>query len=992
MGRLLFVVVFAISILGVTFASQTPSAPESIIGFTEDQVKELFGAPSTREKSADGTEMLYYDHTSVGTVTFYVKSGKVVRTTPERLPPEFSRKAGKELSGQNLISRDIWVDVDRRVIGMSYSQVQRLLGEPRAVENPPTGVVVWRYQAPGDRELVLHLKLGEVTSAGFQAPQTPSRVSTPSRQASPPTPKALRLQAQYYVQRADHVKAIELLDQCLALKPNDKDCARRRAEVSSAYASALYQKYRELPTTRLMGRFELLTRLLGVSPESAARAELTAVTAQLEEARTKSQEFIAGLHRSASADQVAEMVVQQFPAELAVFDDVPEVAVAKREARLHEELATAQAAAKRGEYRQAFSTLAALPSDAEVSTVHERLVALATAQFDSQFQRAAASRSFDELEAALGRLIALDGAFSAADLQQRRSAVLLAAADILKQQASTAGRPADVVMLRVLREFNVKQAPRILNSSDFPWDQAATSNRSFDVAIKRSNQDAGCAQLDTAQLRNQATKALPFPFFVVSDASTGAVLEFADLECEEDNRIGQEEALNSTYIASYQQITNPVYVQLQTELAVAQQKLAEVKAENLINPPSNIFAGVAAGLAEGSAQNTVNRLVARLRETPPFLSEPVRLPYTAQRFTVLSSARVRFNLTIADPTNGFRDSIHVSGTGKVSASGVRGAMPNDSSGLINKEPAPADETALIRQAVTQLDSEHQTAVRTLVERLLLERAKRLQPTKTNVVPALGYLLLAKDVAAAPTDSSQSPYDGFVEKALGGTIADLSKLDLDRKLFGVSPTAAPANVSAGKSEVAAARSRTSMIQRALDAVVTVKVGQSTGSGFFVSEDGLVLTNAHVVENTSTTAATITVITRKGERFLGKIVKLAASADLALLRVSGRFDTVLPLAGLESVEVGADVVAVGSPLGLQGTVTRGIVSAVRTVAGLKLLQTDTPINPGNSGGPLLTEDGRVVGINTSKLTERGIESIGFAVASDEARAAFSGLLNP
>ena len=100
--------------------------------------------------------------------------------------------------------------------------------------------------------------------------------------------------------------------------------------------------------------------------------------------------------------------------------------------------------------------------------------------------------------------------------------------------------------------------------------------------------------------------------------------------------------------------------------------------------------------------------------------------------------------------------------------------------------------------------------------------------------------------------------------------------------------------------------------------------------------------------------------------------------------------MPLGDLEAVDVGTDVVAVGSPLGLQGTVTRGIVSAIRQVDGVKLVQTDASINAGNSGGPLLTEDGKVIGINTLKIREDGVESIGFAVASDEAKTAFSSFL--
>jgi hypothetical protein len=94
--------------------------------------------------------------------------------------------------------------------------------------------------------------------------------------------------------------------------------------------------------------------------------------------------------------------------------------------------------------------------------------------------------------------------------------------------------------------------------------------------------------------------------------------------------------------------------------------------------------------------------------------------------------------------------------------------------------------------------------------------------------------------------------------------------------------------------------------------------------------------------------------------------------------------LPLAVPSDVHVGAEVIAIGSPLGLQNTVTRGIVSALRDVQGVSLVQTDTAINPGNSGGPLLDRYGRVVGINTWKIAGSSTQSLGFAVSTYYARA--------
>jgi hypothetical protein len=120
-----------------------------------------------------------------------------------------------------------------------------------------------------------------------------------------------------------------------------------------------------------------------------------------------------------------------------------------------------------------------------------------------------------------------------------------------------------------------------------------------------------------------------------------------------------------------------------------------------------------------------------------------------------------------------------------------------------------------------------------------------------------------------------------------------------------------------------------------------------------------------------------------------VNVADGVDLATLRPGpgSERQSTLQLGSAASVRPGEEVVAIGSALGvLQNTVTRGIVSAVRTDVGVTLLQTDAAINPGNSGGPLLDRSGRVVGVNTLKVGSAA--SIGFAVAADHVRAVIEG----
>ncbi len=153
-------------------------------------------------------------------------------------------------------------------------------------------------------------------------------------------------------------------------------------------------------------------------------------------------------------------------------------------------------------------------------------------------------------------------------------------------------------------------------------------------------------------------------------------------------------------------------------------------------------------------------------------------------------------------------------------------------------------------------------------------------------------------------------------------------------------------------------------------------RGVGSGFVMSREGYILTNNHVVEN----ADQIKVKLYNGKEYTGKVVGRDAKTDLALVKIEGASDLhPLALGDSDDLKVGNWVVAVGSPFGLEETVTAGIVSAKGRVIGSgpydNFIQTDASINPGNSGGPLVDMKGEVVGINTAIIAQgRGI---GFAI---------------
>ena len=163
-----------------------------------------------------------------------------------------------------------------------------------------------------------------------------------------------------------------------------------------------------------------------------------------------------------------------------------------------------------------------------------------------------------------------------------------------------------------------------------------------------------------------------------------------------------------------------------------------------------------------------------------------------------------------------------------------------------------------------------------------------------------------------------------------------------------------------------------------AVVQIETTAGVGSGVIYDTEGLILTAAHVVDG----ATTVTVRLSDGTTVQGTVVGLHDGTDVAVVSIPGRAD--LPTAqlalGVDPV-VGSLAVALGSPYGLDQTVTAGVVSAIRTVGSVGMVQTDAAINPGNSGGPLVDRFGRVIGINDQIYTRSGANAgVGFAISID------------
>jgi S1-C subfamily serine protease len=181
----------------------------------------------------------------------------------------------------------------------------------------------------------------------------------------------------------------------------------------------------------------------------------------------------------------------------------------------------------------------------------------------------------------------------------------------------------------------------------------------------------------------------------------------------------------------------------------------------------------------------------------------------------------------------------------------------------------------------------------------------------------------------------------------------------------------------------------VVSRVLPAVAAIRTSRGRGTGFFIAPDR-VLTNAHVVDGESSAQLTVGTST-----FTARVVTVSTGTDLAILQVHNpsATQTVVRLGSASGARPGQEVIAIGSALGvLSNTVTRGIVSSVRKVGAVTMLQTDAAINPGNSGGPLVDRMGQVIGINTMGFVASRAEGVAFAVAIDHAIPLMSGRVEP
>ena len=252
----------------------------------------------------------------------------------------------------------------------------------------------------------------------------------------------------------------------------------------------------------------------------------------------------------------------------------------------------------------------------------------------------------------------------------------------------------------------------------------------------------------------------------------------------------------------------------------------------------------------------------------------------------------------------------------------------------------------------------------------------------------GYLLLRSDPNEVPSKSAESDLSSGngLTAILGGSESKEtdSAQSSEDSAFSMKIRKKPENNDGGL----VVKDVSDVVQKVRPSVVGVITESfqtystsSTGSGIILSEDGYIVTNNHVVEGGDSIAVTLD----NGETYAAQLIGTDVKSDIAVLKIDAQNLPAAEFGDSSQVEVGEAAIAIGNPLGLNGTVTAGIISAVdREIqvgsSNMVLLQTDASINPGNSGGALLNEYGQVIGVNSAKISSEDSEGLGFAIPSN------------
>jgi S1-C subfamily serine protease len=459
-------------------------------------------------------------------------------------------------------------------------------------------------------------------------------------------------------------------------------------------------------------------------------------------------------------------------------------------------------------------------------------------------------------------------------------------------------------------------------------------------------------------------QAIPGKFAIgaISESESDLTVGIRDLDCSvTDIPVQNSQMVNSTYVAGSNQLANPSYAQLENQLVSAQQELNRAEYENSVNP------SFASGFTLGMMRGRVSKLQRALATTSPYINQDIVQQYQYQKFESYRSCAIKASFRAYEGNEKTIVAEEVlSAVQEDKKAGVSGILAQDKNGLSNMQPSLMTADECTAKARSEFEHKASVVVQDWVATVLARRAE----TSSDPGGRLAAMLYLSEVAPGTHYAAFQPQiDSFISAVINP----------DGEKWGNAQMPSLPIPEALGDDRGHDDESINNIEKAIQAVVSIETDTGkSGSGFFVSAACLVVTNNHV------TAGSETIVLRTAAKKLltAQIIASDPGRDLALLRSNSKSCPILPLE--TNAKVGEEVFAIGSPMGLADTVTRGIISAFRDVSSIRYVQIDAALNPGNSGGPLVDRNGAVVGVNTFKLKDA--EGLNFAIAASEIKAAF------
>jgi hypothetical protein len=728
------------------------------------------------------------------------------------------------------------------VHGVSQSELQAVLGSPHELPDATGlgGTKLFRYRTAAG-PLLIYVKEGRTS------------VHRPLRRLDPVAPgntrsgKFISL-AKARAKNGDNWGVLALLHQCVQTQKKPKDCLSQLERWTKTYTDGLEARILTASEYELADAGELLQGVLALQPSSVAAQEG---------------------QRRANATFMMRFIAPRATAARATFVE-----------SVNDALRRGEIALSQADYAQAAREANLAIADSRAQALLARIRAGALESI------AAPLIAIDDAPKALRRVESVAEVLGPDVVRQARSDILESTARLVRARigvTSTSSTSARAIAGLVRRTL-----PGVSSDPDFPWRTVSGAAPLLALSATIAVDDTCGNTLSKEAVRDTLQRALPET--TISDSPERLSLT-TTVSCAATISREPASPVPSVYRAGSQQIANPDYVTLQSQLQAAQTHLAQVRLKWALNPPQNGWSGFAKGLEESTAERSVSTISTRLKETAPYLERGVDAPYTLFSTGVKKVAIVNYDLQLRLVPNGKLFVGDVRLGQEASGQDISGAMSSDQKGYRNADANLPPDNRMFEQTIHDANADDFEDLRSLIRESLLTTVD-IGGASTAPLDFVGLLMYARDFSKS-NESLPAEYSSILQSFENSSLESVRgfKAALPKK-----PTSTAATVARRKTPTAMPRAE--MVATALAAVATIETDQGSGSGFFVSSTGDLLTNAHVVQN----ARRIRIRTHTRDVFLATIVRLNASVDVALLRVSGYEGPFLTMATDDSVAVG------------------------------------------------------------------------------------------